>query len=595
MAAFRFRERRTRRWWLAGTTLAAAAVLSVVFVAGSSATSSRNATATCSTLDTLDATGLSPSGGQSNFEIDKASSATVKNKTVNSAGANLTLEGASPCVDWLTTANGAGTGTDADLTSGVLVKPDSGTGSSDDSFTGGTSENDVTPIIASGSIPPNKSDLQDFGIYRESNNTSGKILNLFWSRLNSPSGTVDKDFELNKLACDGTAATCSDNAPANQQAKYVTPLRSNGDKLITYDLASGGTVPTISIYTWSGSATTGSWGTGTVISSGGPSGEALGAINFDQLAQKDTGGIGTKDPLTFGEVSISYKALFSGSGTCGTFGSVYLKSRSSNTFTDEMKDFISPEPVQITNCTTLSTQVTSATGTINTASTDTATLTGATANATGTISFNVYGPFSGSGTDVCDAAHLAPSGSGIAGSALSLEGDGSFTSTGSYTPTAVGRYRFVATYTSGDANNANAGPTLCLDGNELVTVSKVDTTLTTNQVLVPNDSATVSPGAASTNTAHFYLFKPGTTCSVANANLGTVAVISQTMNVSAAGLAGPTTNSSNTDTLAGSHANALGTWHWLVVYDGDSTHNGSNNIVNNVCSEAFTITDSATS
>ena len=55
------------------------------------------------------------------------------------------------------------------------------------------------PTIVSGSIPPNKSDLEKFGVYRESNAT-GKFLNLFWSRINSPSGTVDMDFERARIA-----------------------------------------------------------------------------------------------------------------------------------------------------------------------------------------------------------------------------------------------------------------------------------------------------------------------------------------------------------------------------------------------------------
>src|SRR5207302_732426 len=118
------------------------------------------------------------------------------------AGANLTNDGGAPCIDWSRySAGGVGaTGTDADATSGVLIKHDLPSGSGDDSFTQGTSENATDPIIAFGSIPPNKSDLQEFLIYKETNST-GKFLDLAWSRINSPSGTVTMDFELNKVAC----------------------------------------------------------------------------------------------------------------------------------------------------------------------------------------------------------------------------------------------------------------------------------------------------------------------------------------------------------------------------------------------------------
>src|SRR5206468_7091641 len=126
------------------------------------------------------------------------------------------------------------------------------------------------------------------------------------------------DFELNKLACDGTAATCADNSTNGSTPVYVTPKRSVGDRLITYDLANGGTVPTISIFTWSGSE----WAKGTEIS--GSAGEALGSINFSTIGSIDAAGLEEKDPLTFGEASVSYQALFSGVSGCGTFGSVYL-------------------------------------------------------------------------------------------------------------------------------------------------------------------------------------------------------------------------------------------------------------------------------
>ena len=65
----------------------------------------------------------------------------------------------------------------------------------------------------------------------------------------------------------------------------MTPKRSAGDKLITYDLSQGGTNPTISFRTWSGTA----WGPTTVIS-GGTSPDALGSINTSLIAANQTGG-----------------------------------------------------------------------------------------------------------------------------------------------------------------------------------------------------------------------------------------------------------------------------------------------------------------
>jgi hypothetical protein len=126
-----------------------------------------------------------------------------------------------------------------------------------------------------GSIPPNKSDLKVFGLFQETK-ASSKFLVLFSSRVQNPSGTTNMDFELNQNFCDPSAVPT--NCANNGVAVPETPVRKSGDKLITYDLANGGTVPTISIRTWSGSA----WRAATVISGAG--GSALGSVNAARRA-----------------------------------------------------------------------------------------------------------------------------------------------------------------------------------------------------------------------------------------------------------------------------------------------------------------------
>ena len=480
---------------------------------------------TCSTPSTLDASAIG--GGVSNFEIDTS--------------ANLKVDGPLPCIDWL--AGGTGTA----FRGGALVKADLPSGPGDDAFGQGTNENNPNPTIVNGSIPPNKSDLKDFGVYRETN-ASGKFLNLFWSRVSNPSGTIAMDFELNKLACDGTAATCANNG--TKTPLYVTPKRTAGDKLIVYGLANGGTVPTISIYTWSGTAWTG----GTVIS-GGASPEALGSINTSSIAAADSGGLGVLDPLTFGEASISFKAIFTG-GTCGSFGSVYLKSRSSNNFTDELKDFIAPQPVTLTNCTTLTTNA-SAAVTIGSPISDTATLSG-TAAGTGTITFHLFNDALCATTEI--STGLTP---------VSVHGDGAYNS-GNFTPTAVGTYYWIANY-SGDSNNA-ASATNCGDLNESVVVSPAQPAIvtspqpgTTNVGATLNDSATLSGGVNPTGSITFKLFTPSApTCAGTAAFTNTVSV-----------------SGNNTyNTSAGLVSDVAGTWHWTAVY---TSSNGNNNGASSAC------------
>jgi hypothetical protein len=589
MAAFDLHRRRTRRWWYAGAITAAMLVLFAAAGGWSSiarSASGRSATAqyvtgcTAPTADVLDATSVF--GGTSAFEIDHANSTTVHNKTVNTDGANLTLDH-SGCTDWLTTALGAGTGVTADRTAGVLVKDDKPTGSGDDSFGQGTSENDAVPTIVSGSIPPNKSDLTHFGIYRESN-SSGKFLELFWTRQNAPSGTVDMDFELNKKTCDGTATNCANNAPSNQPASYVTPLRSDGDRLITYDLASGGAVPTISIYTWN--AANGDWESGTVISSGGTITEALGSINFTSIASNDSGGLGALDPLTFGEVSLSYKALFPNAATCGKFGSVYLKSRSSNTFTDEMKDFIAPEPVNITNCSTLVTSATNGSVGTGNAIGDTATLSGAT-NPTGTVTFDLYKFALGTTSFSCTGKpSTAPYVTSLTTNSWTDNGDGTFSASVSWKGSSgtglsssdIGLYKWIVSSYTGDAANVVTGlPTGCTDTGEESDVLKVPSTLDTVQKWYPNDTATL--GGGGTGNLSFTLYKNDSTCGANGAN--TTSAVTGLTNISvtpnASGVAstnnGPSGNTQSVAVTAVT-ANSTDKYYWFVSYAGDSTHKG---------------------
>jgi hypothetical protein len=58
--------------------------------------------------------------------------------------------------------------------------------------------------------------------------------------------------------------------------------------------------------------------------------------------------------LTFGEAAVNLTAagVFP-SGTCEAFGSAFLKSRSSASFPAEVKDFVAPQPVNISNCGTI--------------------------------------------------------------------------------------------------------------------------------------------------------------------------------------------------------------------------------------------------
>ncbi len=411
---------RRRRLWLIGP------IATLVVLVGLFVSSGAVAVTPCTTLNQV--TG-------SNFEID--------------VDANLRVDGPADCIDW----DNSGPPNNV-MRSGVLSKPDKPAGSGDDSFGQGTAEDEANPTIVDGSIPPNKSDLKTFGVFTET--TGGaQFLELFWSRIQNPSGTTNMDFELNQEFCDGTATHCANNAPANKPAVYVTPKRTAGDKLITYDLSKGGTVPTISIRTWSGSA----WGPATVISVSSAS--AVGAVNSSTIASADSF-IGAQDPFTFGEVALSYSAIFpSGTSGCGKFGSAYLKSRSSDSFPAELKDFIAPEPVQITNCSTIATSLSATSITVGGTAFDTATLTGVTSTAGGTVAYAYY-------TDSACTLNQVTAGT-------KTVTNGIVPNSNTKTFNTVGTFYWQAVY-SGDLNNAGSTSDCTT---EVLTVTKAQLTATT--------------------------------------------------------------------------------------------------------------------
>jgi hypothetical protein len=251
----------------------------------------------------------------SNFEIDDPAGATT--------GANLTVEGAAPAIDWIGTAE--------------TRTQDNATGANDNSYKGGGSkEDDVCPVAEStGGIPNNKSDLQFFGAFKESVGTGPGMLHVFWQRVNSPQGTTNMDFEFNK-----SSTPCGGGSPNVQ--------RTAGDILLQFDVDQGGKVATLSKRTWIGNATAGNWSAAVPLSET----VAIGAINQVPILAANSDGLiseGSLSARTFGEASFDLASVFDPTA-CVSFGSAMLKSRSSDAFNSALKDFIAPIPLNIQNC-----------------------------------------------------------------------------------------------------------------------------------------------------------------------------------------------------------------------------------------------------
>jgi Prealbumin-like fold domain len=289
MAAFTTRSRRTRRLWLTGITLTALALFAVVFVSASSANLAG-----------------------SKFEGNDG------NLVVNTAGNT----------DWANAPN-------------RVRGDDLASGANDNSFGGGTKEDDPNVNVVTGSIPPNKSDLTRFYVASEFANNSN-FLYLAWERSNVL-GSANMDFELNQKAQPDLTTT---------GAKAL--VRTAGDILITFDFGGSG-APVLGLLKWVTSGATSQcfatnslpcWGNRVNLS---VAGFAEGAVNS----------VTVNDPIanvslpanTFGEAAINLTAagVFP-AGTCEALGSVFLKSRASASFPAEVKDFVAPQPVNISNC-----------------------------------------------------------------------------------------------------------------------------------------------------------------------------------------------------------------------------------------------------
>ena len=264
--------------------------------------------------------------------------ANLGGSTFDANDGNLVVNGSE--TDWATAPN---------LKKGI----DKPTGQTDDSFGQGTKEDTAVPTIVSGSIPPNKSDLTRFYVANEKAN-GDDFLYLAWERVQEPSGTTNMDFEFNQ---DATKST-----------NDVTPVRTAGDVLIKYDLSQGGTHPTLGYHLWVTSGNAANvceasnklpcWGKVQPLSGANFEGSINDASNngpdgtvVDPIAPNAPR---TLSPRTFGEAAINLTdSGILPSGTCKAFGAAYLKSRSSDSFTAAVKDFVAPIPVNITNCGTV--------------------------------------------------------------------------------------------------------------------------------------------------------------------------------------------------------------------------------------------------
>jgi uncharacterized repeat protein (TIGR01451 family) len=491
-----FRRGRGRRFWFVGATVAAVAVFGV-FVAASGASLS-----------------TSPfEGSDGNMVVDTPGD-----------------------TDWVSFAPPV-----------LRTLIDVPSGTSDNSFTQGTHEDDPNVVIATGSVPPNKNDLTR--AYAATQTFSGEtFLYLAWERQPNPNGSANIDFELNQNASAGDFT----------QPGALTINRTEGDILITYDFGGSGT-PDLGLLTWltpgnghsnsdceASGATLPCWGDRIDLNpNSNPPAES--GVNTTAIDEVFAGG--QLSAGSFGEAKIDLSAVpgvFT-PDTCKEFGDWFVKSRSSGSSIDaELKDFIAPAPIQVSNCATpdISTTLSETNGSIGDSVHDSATLAGATSDASGTVTYSVY-------TD-----SSCTQGKQDAGTVDVT--DGSVPDSNPITFNAAGTYYWQAAY-SGDNKN-DAATSACTD-EQLVIAPNSPTIATTlsqsggNDGAKVHDSAKLTGATADAGGTVTYTVYSDSTCAAKVADGGTVHVTNGSV---------PNSNDVTFD--------KPGTYYWQASYSGDANN-----------------------
>jgi hypothetical protein len=267
--------------------------------------------------------------------VAMSASANVTGSTFESTDANQVVDTAGN-LDWQNAPH-------------LSVGTDLPTGQLDNAFGQGTSENDTAVTIVDGSIPNSKADLGRFATASETIANGDVMMYLAWIR-NNTGGTTNFDFELNKAP---QPVQLGQTFPPNSSVP-ITLNRTAGDVLINYALQGGSQTPTLTRRIWSGSA----WGAEVPFDAS----IADGSTNTNNAITNFLGNtisLPTVPKAEFGEAAIDMtKAGIipnqnDPNAPCAAFGSAFVKSRSSSSFTSEIKDYIAPIPLNLSNCGTI--------------------------------------------------------------------------------------------------------------------------------------------------------------------------------------------------------------------------------------------------
>lgn len=418
-------------------------------------------------------------------------------------------------------------------------------GSGDNAFGQGTKEDNSAVTVVNGSIPPNKNDLTRFYEASELGSNGHTFLYLGWERLVNI-GNANLDFEINQASTAGF--TGSTTGP-------VTLNRTAGDLLVNYDFSGSGT-PTLGINTWltAGAGNTVSqcfsantlpcWGNHTTLGSTSSEG-AVNTVPVLDPIQNATLGVGL-----FGEASIDLTAagVFP-PGTCEAFGSAFVKSRSSSSFTAELKDFIAPVAVNIANCGTITIHKITENGdsTFNYATTGKIGTAGFTLNNGGQKQYTSVQTGDSSITENLTAAQIA------AGWTFKDLTCGTVTGAG----TSVVKSGATVTVTMGAGGNVDCTYTNHINVSPTITTTLVPTSVTVGGSVY--DTAALTGATSTAGGTVTYTVYTDSNCTAGSAGSQAAGTVTVTNGV---------VPNSNTITF-----NSAGTFYWQAVYSGDPNNN----------------------
>jgi hypothetical protein len=195
--------------------------------------------------------------------------------------------------------------------------------------------------------------------------------------------------------------------------------------------------------------------------------------------------------------------------------------------------------------------------------------------ADGTITWTVRGP-----------NNCTDSGLTVSGSPATVSGDNTYGPV-SATPTAVGDYTFVATYSGSSPNTLGAGgscPPGANDGDEVVTVGG-SASLTTAQRWLPNDTAHITSQAGTTLSGDVTFTLYNTADCTGTAQYGPVTIDVAT----GTGSANDRTVSTDNTTFLVTVANDGTAWSWKVSYNDDNLQDPADKC--ETTTPAFTLSD----